>query len=261
MNKILVIGDIHGRKFWEKPCENIEKYQRVIFLGDYFDPYNFENIGFDDCIQNFQKIIELKKNNTNKVVLLLGNHDEPYVSDIYYHFSIWHCRHSSTYHDAIHKLFNDNIDFFKIAHVEKDILFTHAGVDSRWLERIVKCNETEINKICDVLNNLQNNRHGLEKLHCISRERGGRDICGSCIWADVHDMLWDVDHVMDEYHKDDRKPIHDIKQVFGHTIQAYYDKEGNIVFGNAIEFENIKMVDTTKPYELNIDDFKIKVAE
>lgn len=73
-NIILVCGDIHGRKFWKKPCENIDNYDKVVFLGDYLDPYNFEFISVEEAIENFKEIIELKRNNMDKVVLLLGNH-------------------------------------------------------------------------------------------------------------------------------------------------------------------------------------------
>ena len=37
MNKILVIPDLHGRGFWKEPCNNWEG--KIIFLGDYHDPY------------------------------------------------------------------------------------------------------------------------------------------------------------------------------------------------------------------------------
>ena len=40
--KILVLPDIHGRHFWKEPCNNIETYDKVVFLGDYLDPYDFE---------------------------------------------------------------------------------------------------------------------------------------------------------------------------------------------------------------------------
>ena len=74
MNKLLVLPDIHGREFWRGPCNDIEKYDKVIFLGDYLDPYGFEGIEVEDAIENFKEILELKKNNMDKVVLLLGNH-------------------------------------------------------------------------------------------------------------------------------------------------------------------------------------------
>ena len=37
MTKILIIPDLHGRTFWKEPCYNWEG--KIIFLGDYHDPY------------------------------------------------------------------------------------------------------------------------------------------------------------------------------------------------------------------------------
>lgn len=72
--KILVLPDMHGRQFWRKPCENVEMYDKIIFLGDYLDPYDFENVSVENAIDNFKEIIELKEKHTSKTVLLLGNH-------------------------------------------------------------------------------------------------------------------------------------------------------------------------------------------
>ena len=38
--KILIIPDIHGRDFWIEPCKHIDEFDKVIFLGDYHDPYS-----------------------------------------------------------------------------------------------------------------------------------------------------------------------------------------------------------------------------
>ena len=39
--KILVIPDVHGRRFWKRPLERyIKKVDKIVFLGDYFDPYH-----------------------------------------------------------------------------------------------------------------------------------------------------------------------------------------------------------------------------
>lgn len=43
MTKILVIPDLHGRGFWKEPCNNWEG--KIIFLGDYHDPYGDLIIG------------------------------------------------------------------------------------------------------------------------------------------------------------------------------------------------------------------------
>ena len=254
--KVLVLPDIHGRKFWKKSCANIDRYDKVVFLGDYFDPYDFEEISIPECIDNFKEILDLKRNNPDKVVLLIGNHDEPYISRFYYDFSWYHCRHSMHHHDEIAELFNNNIEFFKIAHAEGDVLFTHAGVDSGWLHNVVKCHETDINKICATLNTLHNQVDGLMQLYCVSSERGGRDKYGSCIWCDVHCMMRDVGGKT----PDTMRPIHKYKQVFGHTLQAYFDMDGNVAFGDALEFDNCKMLDNAQPYELDIETFEMTKA-
>lgn len=38
---IAIIPDVHGRNFWKNITSNeeIAKYEKIIFLGDYLDPY------------------------------------------------------------------------------------------------------------------------------------------------------------------------------------------------------------------------------
>lgn len=257
MSKILVNPDIHGRTFWKKPCENIDEYDKVIFLGDYLDPYNFEFVNVEDAIQNFKEIIEFKRNNMDKVVLLLGNHDMPYYSEDYLHFSSWHCRHSKLFHEQISDIFKTNKDLFKIAYVENSIMFTHAGIERGWLRNVVKCENSDPNEICNELNKLTDNVDGLSKLYRISDSRGGRDKYASCIWSDVNDIRWDSPHDADG----DEKEFYEMKQVFGHTLQAYMDVDGKVKYGGAIEFSSCKMLDTTRAYVLDTDDFTITPLE
>lgn len=254
MNKVLVLPDIHGRKFWKKPCQNIQDFDKIVFLGDYLDPYGFENISVTDAIENFKEIINFKKNNMEKVILLIGNHDCPYYSDIYFSFSSWHCRHSTMWHKDIHKLFEDNLDLFQLAYSYDNILFTHAGVESEWLTKIVHCDENDVEKISDTLNGLLNSKDGLRKLYMITPQRGGIDKFGSCIWSDVHDIMWDNETI-------EEISNNKIKQIFGHTLQAFYDANGNIAFGDAIEFDNCKMIDTARAYVLDTDKFEIETFE
>ena len=53
--KILVLPDIHGRKFWEEPCKHIEDYDKIVFLGDYMDPYDFEHISIPAVLGSVKK--------------------------------------------------------------------------------------------------------------------------------------------------------------------------------------------------------------
>lgn len=255
MGKLLICPDVHGRVFWKECREEIDNYDKVIFLGDYLDPYNFEFISVETAIENFKEIIEFKKNNMDKVILLLGNHDMPYYSDIYYKFSTYHCRHSREYHNVISDLFANNHDLFQIAYYYDDVIFTHAGIEHKWLEDYVGCHEKDIDKICDTLNSLVDDEKGLMRLFCITSARGGRDRYGSCIWSDVNDMMWDIDYM---HGHESSSPIFKFKQVFGHTIQAYYNEFRKIVFGKAIEFDNCKMIDTSDIYVLDTKSFTIK---
>lgn len=181
----------------------------------------------------------------------------PYFSSDYFNLSSYHCRHSSMFHKTISGIFEKNKDLFQLAYAYNDILFTHAGVESGWLDNVVKCDKTDINDIADTLNSLINDSNGLKKLFCITDQRGGRDRFGSCVWTDVHDIMWDVESL--HYPETTLRPIHKIKQVFGHTLQAFYDVNRNIVYDKAVEFDNCKMVDTARAYLLNTDTFEIEV--
>lgn len=86
MEKILVFGDIHGRKFWEKPFnEYVDKVDKVVFIGDYLDFYpdeweDGEHTRKDD-IDNLLEIIDLKTKYKDKVILLKGNHKKNFVKN------------------------------------------------------------------------------------------------------------------------------------------------------------------------------------
>lgn len=256
--KILVLPDIHGRNFWRKPCENIEGYNKVIFLGDYLDPYGFEDISEEDSIDNFKDILLFAKD-IPKVVMLLGNHDEPYASDIYYGLSSWHCRHSQRHHKEINDIFKTHEDCFRLAYSVDDILFTHAGCVSGWLDFAFdyKYNDRiNLEELCNDINEKQKTKEGLCDLYMVSSFRGGYESVGSCLWADVHEMIYDTSIPINADMR--QHPIHQIKQIFGHTLQAFKDKDEKIIYGKPIEFRNCKMLDNACAYELDTETFTIK---
>ena len=49
-----------------------------------------------------------------------------------------------------------------------------------------------------------------------------------------------------------------IKQVFGHTLQAFYNEDYSIRYGDVIEFMNNKMLDNCKAYVLDTETFTIE---
>ena len=205
--KILVCGDIHGRTFWKEAIEkHKDEVDKIIFLGDYLDPYPWENITRKDAIRNFQEIIDYKSENKDKVILLLGNHDEPYIDKRKFYSR---CRYDASNAFHIEEMFRSHRSLFQIAYEatigEKHILFTHAGLQKGWYEK----HKNLIGDLTvDNLNSLQNIPEGIATLCEASRYRGGYEIYGSIVWNDVVETRKDIN---------DDLPWN--FQVFGHSQQ------------------------------------------
>lgn len=189
MSKILIVPDVHGRKFWHKAEEMINSVDKVVFLGDYLDPYPWERISRLDTIKEFKKIIKFKNDNPDKVVLLLGNHDCAYCFDF----------GSASRYDydnerKIKMIFNQNSDLFKLLYKEGNYLFSHAGITNDWLKTCFSGKS-----IKDFLT--LNEENIIPYLWMISDIRGGFGDTGSMVWSDVREK--------------DREPTY--YQIFGHT--------------------------------------------
>ena len=251
--KIMVLPDVHGRRFWEDAEENIDVYDKVVFLGDYLDPYDFDCIDDVSAITNFSKIIDFANRYPLKVVMLLGNHDLPYFSEEYRGLSTYHCRWSREWHDVISGIFDEYRHLFKIAHVEGDVLFTHAGCTTAWIKSVFP-EISDANSLRDLeskLNGLLCNEDGMAALYKVSPYRGGDDDTGSCVWAHVSEVTCDCEglHFAD---------CESVKQVFGHTLQVEYDEIGNLVDGDSVETPVAKMLDTRNAYVLDTTTFTAK---
>jgi len=121
--KYNIIGDIHGRSWWKKLLidDGIN-----VFVGDYFSPY--EEISWENQKQNFLNILDLKKENPNMYVLLIGNHDEDH-----WHWGEECSRHDSEHEQEIRQLFEENKEYFQMAYnIEEFGIVTHAGVSAYW---------------------------------------------------------------------------------------------------------------------------------
>ena len=170
--KILINPDIHGRVFWKYSIEHKDEFDKIIFLGDYLDAYSPDLLLKEE--DNFKEIIQFKKNNSDKVILLLGNHDCHYINDKIYEAS----RYNSFKHDSYQKLFLDNIDLFQLIYIYDKYLFSHAGVYQKWMD----LNKLTLKDLLDCdLDKLS------KSLNWIDYFRGGFYDVGSCIWADIRD--------------------------------------------------------------------------
>lgn len=125
--KIIAIGDIHGRDSWKEIVK--QDFDKVIFIGDYFDSHD---IPFKDQLQNFQAIIAFKKENIDKVVLLIGNHDFHYLRYVDEHYSGYQEKFAYPIGDQL----RDAIEagYLQMCSLDDGFLFTHAGVTKTWAE-------------------------------------------------------------------------------------------------------------------------------
>ena len=202
----IIIPDVHGRDFWRWVLSHRKEEERVIFLGDYLDPYEDEWIYWSDAYKGLLDIIELKRTDPEKVVLLLGNHDLHYLFP-----GLRGSRYNEYQAEKIRKTFMDNMDCFQMAAEckidGKRYLFTHAGVNKAWVEKYADLFGPVDKVTAYTFNSLMFKDAFVEALGDISSLRWGNDRAGSMVWADAEEFEW----------SEARLP--DVVQVFGHTLQ------------------------------------------
>lgn len=175
--KILIVPDVHGRKFWHKAEELISEVDQVVFLGDYLDPYSYEGITFEDAITEFKEILDFKEKYSDKVILLIGNHDCHYLITSFMNCSRLHYM----FRQEMHDLFMNNIDKFQLIYEFENYLFSHAGIYKEWMDKYV----LTLDDLKDYRNFLKNRWKTLEDC---SYYRGGWNNVGSCVWADLYEL-------------------------------------------------------------------------
>lgn len=225
MSKILIIPDVHSRKFWRETI-NTENVDKVIFLGDYIDPYpneiaedpeSMECKTWDDAESNLKMlndIVNLKKNDPNKYILLTGNHTDGYIWKDFARAT----RSDRENYDKYHNFFLENLNLFNLVWIENDVIFSHAGIVQGWAERVwevFKFPENEIPSIMEVAKVLQDtpltdyDENYVQVISDISHHRWGDFLYGSCEWADIREHF--------NYTELTPKGEKGIYQVFGHT--------------------------------------------
>lgn len=230
--KCLVIPDIHGRNFWRKAiANNIGLVDKVIFLGDYLDPYGEEidsNPDSMECeffgdseglLNMLNDIVSLKKNEPEKYILLTGNHTDSYIWPKFAAAT----RTDGKNYEEYHNFFLENLNLFNLVHVENDVIFSHAGITEGWAQHVwnqLEYPEDELSSVSEIATMFQDtplsefNEHYVEVISNISHYRYGDYIYGSCEWADLREHL-DVNNST----PDNLIALGEegVFQVFGHT--------------------------------------------
>lgn len=230
--KILIIPDVHGRQFWKKAVGSGD-YDKVVFLGDYLDPYPDERIGELTAQHNFEDILSYYDQHPDKVVLLLGNHDLHYLSP-HYHDICPSGRYNEQHSDYYRFLFTQK-DRFRLACEEtigkQKYLFTHAGVNQYWLKRNKKL---IVAPDAEHLNQLLLTDEGIETLAQVGIARWGEYLTGSIIWSDCDELAL-------------TDPLPHIYQIVGHTQQ--FD-------GTPVITDHFACLDTRSAFTLSSEGIK-----
>ena len=218
--KTVVIGDIHGRSMW-KLIVYMEKPDRVIFVGDYFDSYNIPAV---EQMYNFNEIIEYKetsftndgRDNQHKtdVILLIGNHDHHYFPEVGHTGTSGYQYGAAS---AISKVIDDNRNHLQMAYQMDDFLFTHAGVSPVFMDEVFGKDGWDINNIAFELNQMF--KFKPRSFNFSGMEPSGDNQMQTPIWIRPRSLM-----AVNNKHEKSLKKLY--KQVVGHTQQNQIDTKG-----------------------------------
>ena len=204
---------------------------KFIFVGDYVDSFYIDNLTIKE---NLLDIIGLKKKNSEKIILLWGNHDIQYLMG----YDKYGCTgyRPEMQHD-FYEMFNSNADLFQFSFQKGDYLWTHAGVHAGWYEYRFKSfikEHSDIATVSELLNIAFDER--FPSLFDVGYQRGGMHKVGGPLWCDKTELL--------------SKPLKDINQIVGHSrvkkIQKI--KKHNVELAFIDVLENEEIIDTESFY-------------
>lgn len=227
-NNLIVIGDTHGKNTWEKIDK--ETANKVIFLGDYFDSFS---IPFNKQIENFKNIINYKKNNMDKVVLLLGNHDYHYLSYVTEHYSGYQPEHTDEIAIAIEDALDEGL--IQICYIYNYFIFSHAGITKTWYEDNVK---DKINIRDDINNLFKTNPERFKFTPSNPMDNIGDSITQSPLWVRPRALLSDK--------------IDNLTQVVGHTHQEHIKINDEVIFIDTLEYGDEYLIINKNTPEIGI---------
>jgi predicted MPP superfamily phosphohydrolase len=137
--KIICVPDIHQSNHWKKLLNiDLNTIDKIVFLGDYFDCWENE---WPDQGENFESIIQFKKDTPEKIDVLFGNHDTSYFLD----------ERCSGYQPHkvrnIKKMIENSFQFMQVISVYDNYIFSHAGVSYKWMRCAGIKDINEINQL------------------------------------------------------------------------------------------------------------------
>lgn len=212
--KIVAIGDIHGKNIWKKIVAQEKDADHFVFIGDYFDSFD---IPYKEQMDNFLEILDFKKESPDKVTLLIGNHDYQYITTTE-RYSGFQEAHSSEIENVITKAIING--YLKMAFQSDDWLFTHAGVTKEWIGN--QKYELGLGSWEDIINRIfYEDQSRFNFTPSTALDNVGDSITQPPIWVRPRALK--------------SNNIDGVKQVVGHTRQKNIDISGDLIFIDCLD--------------------------
>lgn len=171
--KTVIVGDIHGRTIWKDILEK-ESPDRMVFLGDYVSTH--EDIDSQQQIDNLMEILEAKEANSQKIVLLRGNHDMQ-------HLGYWWAE-CSGFDRKVQKFmcdgqiwgrFLDATQWVYMMQVGQErVVCSHAGISKLWMDTF------NIKEVADINLETPSPAFGFRPASLLDFD--GNSISQPCVW-------------------------------------------------------------------------------
>lgn len=206
--KLLALGDIHGRSIWKKIVER-EKPDLVVFIGDYFDSH--EDVSAREQLENFQDILNYKKEHGKNVVLIIGNHDFHYLDYTDKKYSGYQYDAASEIKHLLQQQVEEKL--LQACFRHGNFIFSHAGITKSWALN----HQVDLKQPADSINNLFKTKPtAFEFTAGPNQDPTGNDVNQTPLWVRPQSLAKDR--------------IEGFSQVVGHTIQYRLQVQEELYF-------------------------------
>jgi predicted phosphodiesterase len=222
--KTVIIGDIHGHDSWKQIIAQEQDADRFIFVGDYFDSFTVSGVV---QIHNFKEIVEFKTTTDKEVIMLIGNHDYHYFPEIGDSNT---SGYQSTLAPSIKQVVGENKQHLQLAYQFDDILVTHAGVSSEWLDDTIAM--WDVPNLAMYLNDLftyQPTKVAYRSFKYYDYENNQAQLAGGFGAETFQGPIWIRPQALMKANHDTLRT--QIRQVVGHTTRNQIDIEGKATGG------------------------------
>lgn len=195
--KIVALGDTHGRSKWKEIVVEQKDADMIVFIGDYFDAKD-GGYSANRQIENFKEIVQFKRDNPSKVVLLIGNHDFHYLNGVNETYSSYQFGYAKDINSVLQPAVDEGL--LQMCYQYSSYFFSHAGLTKTWSNN----NGIDMNNLEDSVNELF--RNDITKFKFTMGDNGsygGNDITQTPIWVRPQSLVKDM--------------VDDIICIVGHT--------------------------------------------